>query len=381
MSKLTKIREMLQKALVQLARITTDKGVLSFEGDELEIGAIVAIVDEEGNESAAEDGEYKTEDGKIYVIADGKVTEIREEEPAEEVAEEVAASAEIPAAKEKFNRMKAAFEASYEEKEMKIAEAIRATGIEAWLIEAGDDFAVVEVWDEDAEDYHYERFAISWDEEGNVIVGESQEVKSEFVPVDAESPFEEPKAEEGEEPKEEVAASAEPEELAVEEEPAEEEDKDEKIVNLEAEVARLETENGELKERIKELEAQGYKISRPNNDNELGKFQDLIVTGEFNVCLLDPWLYETVKKQGGFARLEDALGYTPDSAVDEYAIKLSDTEFGKYFAGVNSLPEDTYLCIRTPGALQSMFGAKSEKFDQAVALVKAIVEFKAPETK
>ena len=134
-------------------------------------------------------------------------------------------------------------------------------------------------------------------------------------------------------------------------------------------------------ERIKELEAQGYKISRPNNDNELSKFQDLIVTGEFNVCLLDPWLYETVKKQGGFAKLEEVLGYTPDSAVDEYAIKLSDTEFGKYFAGVNKLPEDTYLCIRTPGALQSMFGAKSEKFDQAVALVKAIVEFKAPDEK
>lgn len=136
-------------------------------------------------------------------------------------------------------------------------------------------------------------------------------------------------------------------------------------------------------ERIKELEEtykdEGLKISRPNNDAELAKFQDLIVTGEFNVCLLDPWLYETVKKQGGFAKLEDTLGYLPDSAVDEYAIKLSDTEFGRYFAGVNKLPEDTYLCLRTPGALQSMFGAKSEKFDQAVAFVKAIVEFKAPE--
>lgn len=134
-------------------------------------------------------------------------------------------------------------------------------------------------------------------------------------------------------------------------------------------------------ERIKELEEQGYIISRPNNDNELGKFQDLIVAGEYNVCLLDPWLYETVQKQGGFAKLSDVLGYTPESAVDEYAIKLSDTEFGQYFAGVSSLPEDTYLCLRTPGALQSMFGVKSERFDQAIAMIKAIVEFKAPEEK
>ena len=138
-------------------------------------------------------------------------------------------------------------------------------------------------------------------------------------------------------------------------------------------------------ERIKELEEEykdeGLKISRPNNDSELGKFQDLIVAGEQNVCLLDPWLYETVKKQGGFAKLSDVLGYTPESAVDEYAIKLSDTEFGQYFAGVSSLPDNTYLCLRTPGALQSMFGTKSEKFDQAVEMLKAIVEFKAPEEK
>ena len=134
-------------------------------------------------------------------------------------------------------------------------------------------------------------------------------------------------------------------------------------------------------ERIKELEALGYAISRPNNDNELGKFQDLIVTGEYHVCLLDPWLYQTVQEQGGFAKLSDVLGYTPESAVDEYAIKLSDTEFGQYFAGVTSLPENTYLCLRTPGTLKSMFGGKSEKYDQAIAMIKAIVEFKAPEEK
>lgn len=131
-------------------------------------------------------------------------------------------------------------------------------------------------------------------------------------------------------------------------------------------------------ERIVELEKQDIVIHRPTNDSEVGKFQDLIVTGEYNLCLLDPWLYETVRKQGGFAKLSDVLGYTPDSAVDEYAVRLSDTEFGQYFAGVNAMPEDTYVCLRTPGALQSMIGGKSEKFDQAAALFKAIVEFKAP---
>lgn len=134
------------------------------------------------------------------------------------------------------------------------------------------------------------------------------------------------------------------------------------------------------KEQIEEIESTTDNvIDRNNNQGELSKFQNLIVTGEYNVCLLDPWLYDMVKKEDGFAKLSDVLGYTPESAIDECAIKLSDTEFGKYFAGVNSLPMDTILCIRTPSALNSIFsGEKSEKLDQAVALVKAIVEFEAP---
>jgi len=250
--KLNSIRTKLAEILAAFVKITTDKGILESADEEIAVGSSVHIIDEEGNESAAEDGEYRTDEGIIYVVADGKVSEIKEEEKEEEPAaepeeEEVAASA-MP---EKLAKIKAAFEASYEEKEMKIAEAIRAKGLDAWIIEAGDDFAVAEVWNDEEGDWHYERFAISWDEEGNVIVGESEEVKSEFVPIDAKSPFEEPEAEEKKDG-EEVAASA---VEAEEGEPAaEEEDKDEKIANLEAEVARLEEENGELKEKIKELE-------------------------------------------------------------------------------------------------------------------------------
>ena len=133
-------------------------------------------------------------------------------------------------------------------------------------------------------------------------------------------------------------------------------------------------------EQIEQIESTTeITIDRVNNNSELDKFQNLIVTGEHNLCLLDPWLYEMVKKENGFAKLEDAIGYLPESAVDEYAVKLSDTEFGKYFAGVTSLPEDTYICLRTPGALQTMVsGGKSEKFDRAAELLRAIVEFKAP---
>jgi hypothetical protein len=69
-----------------LASVETDGGALSYE-DELEVGTEVFVTDEEGNQTPAPDGDYKTEDGKTIKVADGKVAEIVEE-AAEESTEE-----------------------------------------------------------------------------------------------------------------------------------------------------------------------------------------------------------------------------------------------------------------------------------------------------
>lgn len=102
MSKLSRIKEVLKSLLVEFGEVSTDKGVVLFDGDELEAGMQVNGIDEQGNEVALEDGDYKTEDGKIIVIKDGKVEEIKDdeaevatdepaaEEPSEEMAEEPA---------------------------------------------------------------------------------------------------------------------------------------------------------------------------------------------------------------------------------------------------------------------------------------------------
>lgn len=80
MSKLDKIRVMLQNIIATFARISTDNGLLSYDGDELEAGMDVNIVDEEGNETPAPDGLYHTDEGTEIEIADGKVVAIREPE-------------------------------------------------------------------------------------------------------------------------------------------------------------------------------------------------------------------------------------------------------------------------------------------------------------
>ena len=76
----------LKKALLQFAEVVTDKGTLTIDG-ELAIGVDVYVGDE-----VAADGEYVLEDGRIVVVTEGKVSEIKEAEPTEptEPAEPVA---------------------------------------------------------------------------------------------------------------------------------------------------------------------------------------------------------------------------------------------------------------------------------------------------
>ena len=68
-----KIMQKVRELLVKLAKVTTDKGELSYEGD-LEVGTEVV----DANGVAVSDGEYTLEDGKIIVIKDGKVETIKE---------------------------------------------------------------------------------------------------------------------------------------------------------------------------------------------------------------------------------------------------------------------------------------------------------------
>lgn len=76
------------KRLVKFAEIATDKGVLLIaEGDEFAIGTEV-YVEIEGEWVAAEDGEYRLDDDRVVVIAEGKIAEIREKEVEEPDAEE-----------------------------------------------------------------------------------------------------------------------------------------------------------------------------------------------------------------------------------------------------------------------------------------------------
>ena len=94
-------------ANIKMGSATTKEGIIFWDGDgELAVGDNVFVENEDGERTAAPDGDYTFEDGHVVTVADGKVEAITEapEAPVEEPeAEEVEAAEEeeAPAEDEK----------------------------------------------------------------------------------------------------------------------------------------------------------------------------------------------------------------------------------------------------------------------------------------
>lgn len=92
-----KIIEGLKPLFVECKSVATDKGLLFIDGEGDEISEGVEVYADENKETVAEDGVYKTDDGKEVEVKEGKVVKVSEvegEEKKEEteidVAEEIA---------------------------------------------------------------------------------------------------------------------------------------------------------------------------------------------------------------------------------------------------------------------------------------------------
>ena len=162
----------------ELASVKTDKGDLLYDG-ELAVGTEVFVADEEGNQTAAPDGDYTLENGNVVKVAEGKVSEIVEAEPAKDTAP----SDETAAIKAQRKAKAEAFGMSYNDKMRKMCDAIEAMGYEyPWVLDAGDDYCIADMWNE-TDGYQIMRFPATWEGE-NVTLGTPVEVKVAYVPVD-----------------------------------------------------------------------------------------------------------------------------------------------------------------------------------------------------
>lgn len=173
-NKLTKLKLALQKLLVEYTALTTDKGILYFEEDEIKTDIQVYLEDENGDKQVAESGVYETETQTITVEA-GRVKEIIEKSTEENMDDEKTKK------KEAFNSKKLNFEATYQEIQRNIYNALDKAHIYGYIVENTDTYAVVSVWDEAEGTDKLFKYNITVEEDGKVTLGEGYEVKIEYV--------------------------------------------------------------------------------------------------------------------------------------------------------------------------------------------------------
>ena len=173
-NKLTKLKLALQKLLVEYTALTTDKGILYFEEDNIKTDIQVYLEDENGDKQVAESGVYETETQTITVEA-GRVKEIIEKTTDEEMTDEKTKK------KEAFEAQKMNFEATYQEIQRNIYNALDKAHIYAYIVENTNEYAVVSIWDEAEGTDKLFKYNITVDEDGKVTLGDGFEVKIEYV--------------------------------------------------------------------------------------------------------------------------------------------------------------------------------------------------------
>ena len=244
--KLTKLKLALQRLLVEYTALTTDKGILYFEEDNIKTDIQVYLEDENGDKQVAESGVYETETQTITVEA-GRVKEIIEKTTDEEMTDEKTKK------KEAFEAQKMNFEATYQDIQRNICNELDKAHIYGYIVENTNEYVIVSVWSESEGTDKLFKYNITVDEDGKVTLGEGFEVKIVYEPkfeeqTPAPAPIEEPAPAPVDEPTpapiEEPAPAPDPQPVdePTEPQPTEKEvELNKEIESLKAKIAELES--------------------------------------------------------------------------------------------------------------------------------------------
>ncbi len=132
----------------------------------------------------------------------------------------------------------------------------------------------------------------------------------------------------------------------------------------------------QLAEKKAEAEAEGeslyYNVSLRSSAFE--QIKSWLITGEMLLCLLDPYVYDQFVDYGLFMPLSNLLDEIPASAADDYSIRFSETEFGRFYSDLAPVTDGLLLCLVNPTVLAGD-KTEGERYQAHVTLLKEILAF------
>ena len=133
------------------------------------------------------------------------------------------------------------------------------------------------------------------------------------------------------------------------------------------------------KEQITEMEKETHAdgedvyVDRSFISSEKENFESQRQTDTSSILFLEPWLYQEIAGNTGSTQvlkpLREIFGETPEGAIDNYGIRLGDTEMYKNNPELTCLPEDTIICL-----FEKRLWQKEKNYDMELAAFKAFTK-------
>lgn len=142
------------------------------------------------------------------------------------------------------------------------------------------------------------------------------------------------------------------------------------------EILALEKELADKKANGEEAQEINLTLISENNKT----FKERMVYGEYYVCILSSSLYDAYKSIDGVAMFVPLTEYVEDGNSVEYlddcAIYLKSLDFAS-LPGMENMPEDTVVTLRTKSAVSSRFNKKknNEYYERSIEVIKNIINY------
>jgi len=104
------------------------------------------------------------------------------------------------------------------------------------------------------------------------------------------------------------------------------------------------------------------------------QFDAEVMSGKCVVYFLAPDVYYDLQANKMLLKWEDAIGYKPSKAFDDYGVNLKDLEVFKYYFGIGDLPPDTIMCMRAYTVLDNK--KTQQRYEDNFEFVKKLKEFR-----
>lgn len=124
----------------------------------------------------------------------------------------------------------------------------------------------------------------------------------------------------------------------------------------------------------KEYGAEAGGINSAFYAKEYENYTNMLLTGEYSLYLVDPWLFENLVRQERLQKVSDVVpGADSVKGFSEYGVRLGDTSLYIRYDALGVLPEDTVICLLKP----YVYGASSKtgNYEISKQMFAALIEY------